>query len=76
MDFYWIGLFFWLFSVSSIFLLVWGITKKSWKLIALSGLFLLLPSLYFLGTNNRFKLFVLLPVLPFILAFRLKKEAL
>jgi hypothetical protein len=62
--------------VTSIFFLVWGITKKSWKLIALSCMFLLLPSLYSLGTNNGFKLLVLLPVIPFILAFRFKKEAL
>jgi hypothetical protein len=53
--------------------LVWGLCKKSWKALLISGIALLLPSLYFGGGENWFRLLVLLPLIPFTLAYNTKK---
>ncbi|MFF2875864.1 hypothetical protein ACFVR2_06020 [Gottfriedia sp. NPDC057991] len=47
--FYWVGLIFWLLISSGFILLAWGLWKKSWKTLILSGVALILPTLYFGG---------------------------
>jgi hypothetical protein len=71
--FYWVGLIFWLLIGIALLLLVWGLWKKSWIVLLVSGIALLLPSLYFGGAENWFRLLVLLPLIPFVLAFYTKK---
>ena len=68
-NFHWVGLVFWVLIVVALLFLVIGIVKKTWKPLIISGLAFLLPSLYFGGAENWFRLFVLTPLLPFILAF-------
>jgi hypothetical protein len=71
--FYWVGLIFWLLIGVALLLLVWGLWKKSWIALLISGIALLLPSLYFGGAENWFRLLVLLPLMPFALAYNTKK---
>jgi hypothetical protein len=71
--FYWMGLIFWLLIGVALLLLIWGLWKKSWKALLISGIALLLPSLYFGGAENWFRLLVLLPLIPFTLAYNTKK---
>jgi hypothetical protein len=73
MSFYWVGLTFWIFVVASFLLLIWGLSKKSWQVLIFSGILLILPSLYFGGTENWFRLLVLFPLIPFVLAYYTKK---
>lgn len=68
-NFHWVGFIFWLLIGISFLLLIIGLIKKSWGLLIISGITLLLPSLYFAGAINYFKLFVLTPLIPFIFAF-------
>ena len=56
MGFYWVGFVFWLLIGISFCLLLWGLAKKSWIALLISGIFLILPSLYFLGAENWFRL--------------------
>ncbi|WP_129690984.1 hypothetical protein [Gottfriedia acidiceleris] len=71
--FYWVGLIFWLLISSGIILLVWGLRKKSWKTLIVSGVALILPTLYFGGAESWFKLVAFLPMIPFVLAYIIKK---
>jgi len=73
MSFYWTGLIFWILVIASFLLLIWGIRKKSWKALLCSGVFIILPSLYFGGAENWYRLLVLLPLIPFVLAYFTKK---
>lgn len=74
MGFFWVGLIFWLLLGASVLLFIWGLWKKSWKALLISGIALVLPSLYFLGGNNWFRLVSLLPLIPFLLAFHTRKS--
>ncbi|MCF6412069.1 hypothetical protein [Pseudalkalibacillus salsuginis] len=71
--FYWVSLIFWLLIGVALLLFVWGLWKKSWIALLTSGIALLLPSLYFGGAENWFRLLVLLPLIPFALAYKHKK---
>ncbi|MGG2027839.1 hypothetical protein AB1282_19255 [Gottfriedia sp. S16(2024)] len=71
--FYWIGLIFWLLICSGFILLVWGQWKKSWKTLIVSGVALIIPTLYFGGAESWIKLVVFLPTIPFVLAYFIKK---
>ncbi|MEH7347701.1 hypothetical protein [Gottfriedia acidiceleris] len=71
--FYWVGLIFWLLISSGFILLVWGLWKKSWKTLIVSGVALILPTLYFGGAESWIKLVVFLPMIPFVLAYFIKK---
>lgn len=73
--FYWVGLVFWLLIGASLFFLVWGLYKKSWKAFIISGIALILPSLYFLGAENWFRLIAGLPILCFLFAYHTRKSA-
>ncbi|CAM3998114.1 hypothetical protein [Mesobacillus zeae] len=72
--FYWVGLIFWVLIVSGLLLSVWGIWKKTWLALLISGIALILPSLYFGGGENWFRLLVLLPLIPFALSYYTKKR--
>ena len=74
MDFYWAGLIFWILIGASLLLFIWGLRRKSWKLLLMSGITVLLPSLYFGGAENWFRLLALLPLIPFALAYYTRKR--
>lgn len=74
MGFYWVGLIFWLLFGASLLLFIWGLRKKSWKALLISGITLVLPSLYFLGVNSWFRLIVLLPLIPLVFAYFHRKQ--
>jgi hypothetical protein len=74
MSFYWVGLIYWIIVVTSFLLLIWGLWKKSWKVMIFSGISLILPSLYFGGAENWFRLLVPFPLIPFVLAYYIKKR--
>ncbi len=76
MSFNWMGFIFWILVVASFLLLIWGLWKNSWKAFIISGISILLPSLYFLvAAENSFRLLVLVPLVPFVLAYFTKKKA-
>lgn len=74
MGFYWVGRIFWLLIGASILLFIWGLLKKSWKALLISGIALILPSLYFLGAENGFRLLGFLPLIPLFLAYYTRKK--
>ncbi|MGV2941268.1 hypothetical protein AB5I83_16820 [Mesobacillus sp. LC4] len=63
------GTIFWLLVVAFGFLLIGGFIAKSWKLLLMSGLAVTLPSLYFLGAENWFRVLALVPLVPFGLSY-------
>ncbi|MDQ0227693.1 hypothetical protein [Metabacillus niabensis] len=74
MGFYWVGFIFWFLIVSASILLILGLWKKSCKVLIYSGILIILPSLYFGGAENWFSLLILFPLIPFVLAFYIKKR--
>lgn len=73
-----VGTIFWLLIVGAVFLFFGGLISKSWKLLLVSGLAVVLPSLYFLGAENGFRILALVPLLPFGLSYffaRQKKKS-
>ncbi|CAI9391526.1 hypothetical protein ACTQ5K_03300 [Niallia sp. Sow4_A1] len=74
MEFFWFGLLFWLLIGVSSLLLLYGLWLASWKALFISGLAILVPSLYFLGAENWLRIVVVLPIFPFLLAYRMKKR--
>ncbi|MBV7506623.1 hypothetical protein KW850_15265 [Bacillus sp. sid0103] len=75
MSFYWVGLVFWLLIGVSLLLLARGIRRKSSKALVLSGIALVLPSLYFIGAENWFRFVAFLPIFCFSLAYSVWKSA-
>lgn len=65
MDFYWYGLFFWVFLISSVLFLMIGISKKSWIMLLISTLLSIPMTYYFYGAENFLKLFTFSPLIPF-----------
>ena len=74
MEFYWIGLIFWLLIGASIFLFIWGLWKKSWKALFISGIALIPSSLYFLGAENGLRIIILVPLVCFFSHITQEKE--
>lgn len=74
MGFYLFGFIFSTLLVSALVLLAYGLRKKSWQSLLISGIAFLLPMLYFGGAENWFKLLALVPLVPFILAYYIKKK--
>ncbi|RFU69466.1 hypothetical protein D0469_09620 [Peribacillus saganii] len=71
-----VGIIYWsLVAVSGLWL-VWGLWKNSWKAFMISGYALLLPALalYFGGAEGWFKLPILLPIVIFVIAYRMKNR--
>jgi len=75
MDFFLVGIVYWILIGASVLLFVWGVWNKSWKGFLWSGIALALPtiSLYVGGAEGWFRLAGLLPLLLFVLAFYTKK---
>lgn len=74
MDFYWAGFLFWTTIGTGLLLFLYGIIQKSWLTLIFSGIALFLPMLYFAGANNWFRLLAFVPLIPWTLAFFLKKS--
>lgn len=74
MNFYLVGFTFWLLIGVSVLLFVWGLWKKSWKTLLISGFTTIPPTLYFSGAENWFKVLALLPLLLFFLAYYTRKK--
>ncbi|WP_342044372.1 hypothetical protein [Bacillus sp. OTU530] len=74
MDFFLVAILYWVLIGASLFLLFWGVWKKSWKALLASGIALLLPalSLYFGSAEGWFRLAALPPVIIVILAYYTK----
>jgi len=68
------GIVLWSLVILSVVLLVFGIWRKSWQAVALSGVALLLPSLLiFMGDDGLwFKLAIVPPILLFAGAYYMK----
>lgn len=73
MEFYWAGFIFWSLIIIAISLLGYGLWRKSWKALIVSGIVFFPPMLYFSGAENWFRLLALIPLVPFVLAYYLKK---
>ncbi|MEH7745793.1 hypothetical protein V7659_12245 [Neobacillus drentensis] len=75
MDFFLVGIVYWLLIGASVLLFVWGLWKKSWKGFLWSGIALALPtiSLYVGGAEGWFRLAGLLPLLLWVFAYYTKK---
>lgn len=74
MEFYWYGLLFWLLVGVSFLLFILGLWRGSWKALFISGILFIFPSLYFIGAENWFRILVVIPVVPFVLAYRTNKR--
>lgn len=75
MVFNWLGLVFWVLIGGSFLLFILGLWKKSWKALLLSGIAILLPSLYFgFGAENSVRLLGLIPLVPFVIAYFTSKK--
>ncbi|WP_102262331.1 hypothetical protein [Mesobacillus jeotgali] len=68
------GTIFWLLIVAFGFLFIWGLINKSWRLLLIGGMAVTLPSLYFLGAENGFRLLALVPLIPFGLSYFFAKK--
>lgn len=68
------GTIFWLLVVASGILFLAGLISRSWKLLLLSGLAVFLPSLYFLGAENWFRIIAVVPLIPFGFSFFFAKS--
>ncbi len=75
MGFYWVGFIFWILIGAAFFLFIYGLWKKSWQALLISGIAFLLPMLYFGGAENWFRLLALVPLIPFVLAYYTRKRA-
>jgi hypothetical protein len=75
MGFYWAGFIFWLLIGAALLLFIYGLWKKSWKALLISGMILALPMLYFAGAENGLRFLALVPLIPFILSYYTKKRA-
>ena len=74
MNFYWVGFIFSTLIVSALLLSIYGLWQKSWQSFIMSGIAFLLPMLYFAGAENWFKLLSFVPLVPFVLAYYVKKN--
>ncbi|CAH0343997.1 hypothetical protein BCI9360_00225 [Bacillus sp. CECT 9360] len=74
MGFYWVGLIFWLLIAVSCFLFLYGLVKKSWKSLIISGIAFSPIALYFSGSENSYRLLGILPLVLFILAIYIRKR--
>ena len=67
-----VGFLIWVMIIASGLLFLWAIWKKSWKSYVYSGLLFLAPSIMLLTQPGYTRLFILLPILAFILALYTK----
>ncbi|MEK4441491.1 MULTISPECIES: hypothetical protein [Niallia] len=74
MNVYWFGQLFWLLTGGAFLFFLIGLRWQSWEIVLISGILFFVPALYFLGANNWFRLLVIVPLIPFWFAFRIKKS--
>ncbi|MGP4080048.1 hypothetical protein ACTWQL_09030 [Pseudalkalibacillus sp. R45] len=72
MDFYWVGLIFWGCIIVSLFLFLFSVMTRNSFWMMVSGVSLLLPALYFLGSPSLWWI-AFAPLIPFNLSFYMKK---
>lgn len=68
------GLLFWLMIGVAGVLFAFGLKTKSWKALLWSGVTIFLPSLYFLGAENWFRILALVPLVPIGFAYFINKK--
>jgi hypothetical protein len=74
-NFYYAGFVFWLLIFVSLFFILWGIWKMSWKALISSGITSFPVCLYFFAAaENAFRLLIFLPLILFILAYLFRKK--
>jgi hypothetical protein len=76
-DFFLNDLTLWILIGTALLLLIWGLQKKSWQALLLSGAVLLPPTLFLFfggGAEGWFKFPVLVPLFLFVLAYFMKKR--
>lgn len=75
MDFFLVGIVYWLLIGASILLFIWGLVKKSWKAFLWSGIALLIPSISFFAgdAEGLFRWMGILSLILFGLAYWTKK---
>jgi hypothetical protein len=69
MDLFLIGVLLWFLIVAFVLLFVWGVWKKDWKMIMISGVFILVPSFIFGTAQGWVRLLLVLPLISFSLAY-------
>lgn len=69
-----VGIIIWGMIIASGLLFLFAIWKKSWKAYLISGLLFLVPSIMLFTQPGATRLFILLPLLAFVLAFIIKKR--
>ncbi|ANB58562.1 putative membrane protein [Anoxybacillus sp. B7M1] len=75
MDFFWIGLLFWLLMGFSVFFLMLGLMKNRRIHFVFSALLFLPVAYYFRGAENAWKFMMFYPLIPILLAiFFVKKR--
>ncbi|MEK5520566.1 hypothetical protein [Heyndrickxia sp. FSL W8-0423] len=74
MDLHWAVVLFWVLSGAYLFLFLGGLLARSWRALVVSGIAVILPSLYFFGAENWLRLAILLPFLSFIFAYLVRKN--
>ena len=68
------GSIFWLLIIVFGFLFIGGLMNKSWRLLLISGLAVTLPSLYFWGAENWFRVLAFVPLLPLGLSYLMARN--
>lgn len=74
MDFFMVGIGLWGLMIVSGLLLIYGLWKKSWVSLFISGIASLVPFISLATQKGWFGLFILIPLFIFGLALYLKKE--
>lgn len=74
MDFFLVGVLLWLLIAVSGLLFIWGIMKKNWIILLISGFCILIPSMIFSTVDGWVKLFVVLPLISFAIAYYFYKR--
>ncbi|MGJ7921234.1 hypothetical protein [Neobacillus sp. LXY-4] len=74
LGFFLVGTIVWGFIIAGALFFLWGLFRQSWKAVFISGLALLVPAFILYTQPGYTKLFILLPILIFGLAFFMKRK--
>ncbi|WP_147534658.1 DUF4175 domain-containing protein [Bacillus marasmi] len=69
-----VGVVVWGLIIAAALLFLWGIWKKAWRALLISGIAFLVPAIMLFTQPGYTRLFILLPILAFILAYFMKKN--
>lgn len=75
MDFFVVGIIYWVLIGASVLLFLAGLIKKSYKAYLWSGIAFLVPAFIFYGGEGWVKWLVLFPLLSFLLAYFTNKKS-